>query len=452
MADGGESTNAVDGVPGGQRVAGARFDGHMSDLLRGSAVAGIMKVVEAASKFAFNVIVARQLGAAGVGLFFLAFTLVTIAATLGRAGFDRALLRHIAACSAERDWSALRDAARWGPCVVIVLASVTSACLYGLAPWFAETVFSQPNLMQPLTWLAWSVVPLALLTTYAEMLRALKRMFQSQFVIGTIWPVLGCAALIVLPASLEWTSAIVIGAMTVAALCGWALFGLRLRDVPRGRPKPTLGDLSRQAWPMAGVALMQILLTNVPLLVLGAYASASEIGVFGAANRASVLITVLLATVNAIAAPKIAALYRRDDRPGLSRTFRQAALLMTLAAAPVVGIFVMAPDMVLRLFGPEFVAGGQALAIMALGQMVSAIVGPVGNMQTMTAHATSARNINIAGMIMSVALSLALIPSHGMIGAALATALPIAAINLAGAVQIWRQLGIVPLPRLHRGA
>lgn len=449
MGDGG----AIPARPGLAKrliaIARGRADGHLADLVRGSAVAGVMKAIEAGAKFLFNVVIARQLGAAGAGLFFIAFTVVTIVATIGRFGFDRALLRDVAASSAQGDWGRLRDGARRGPALVLGIAAAATLATWLGAPALAEHVFGKPDLAPVLAWGSLAIVPFAMLVTYSEMLRGLKRMFECQLVIGSLWPLGACFALVVLPASLHSAALAMAGAMGFAAIVGFVLFRRRLAALPAASPTGNFATLARPAWPMFGVALIQILLTSLPLLVLGVHGSAAETGIFGAANRTSVLITVVLATVNAIAAPKIAALYRQGDRAGLDRTYRHAAMLMTLAAIPLVAAFLVAPAWILTLFGHDFAVGAVSLAIMALGQLVSALVGPVGNMQTMTDHADSARNINLMGLALAAVLCATLIPAHGMLGAAIATAVPVAGINLAGAVQIWRRLGIVPLPRLR---
>jgi O-antigen/teichoic acid export membrane protein len=66
-------------------------------MLIGSLIGVGIKVLAAISIFMMNIVVARTLGAAEAGLFFLGFTLVTMAAAIGRVGLDQTIVRFIAA-------------------------------------------------------------------------------------------------------------------------------------------------------------------------------------------------------------------------------------------------------------------------------------------------------------------------------------------------------------------
>lgn len=73
------------------------LDHHMREIVQGASVSLGVKVVTGILTFALNVVVARALGAEGAGLFFLALTVVTIAAILGQLGLDAAVVRFVAA-------------------------------------------------------------------------------------------------------------------------------------------------------------------------------------------------------------------------------------------------------------------------------------------------------------------------------------------------------------------
>ena len=63
-------------------------------LLRGGQ-AFALRIVGAVLGFFFNIVLARVLGAQGAGIIYLALTITTIAAILGRIGKDVSLLRFI---------------------------------------------------------------------------------------------------------------------------------------------------------------------------------------------------------------------------------------------------------------------------------------------------------------------------------------------------------------------
>ena len=79
----------------------------MAEIVRGASIAFILKIIGAALAFAFNIVLARLLGAEGTGIYFLAFTVCIIASVFGRMGLDNVILRFIASNAATEDWDAV---------------------------------------------------------------------------------------------------------------------------------------------------------------------------------------------------------------------------------------------------------------------------------------------------------------------------------------------------------
>jgi len=98
------------------------------------------------------------------------------------------------------------------------------------------------------------------------------------------------------------------------------------------------------------------------------------------------------------------------------------------------------------LFGPKFEEGALVLTILAIGQFINVATGSVGYLLMMSGHERLMRN-NVACMaIVNIFISLLLIPWLGVIGAAISTAISLAAVNLIAVVIAWRRLNIWTLP------
>jgi len=76
-----------------------QHDGHHArEMFRGASVAVLLKLTAGGIAFGFQVVLARALGATGMGMFVLATTLVTVATVVSRFGLDNILLRAARAC------------------------------------------------------------------------------------------------------------------------------------------------------------------------------------------------------------------------------------------------------------------------------------------------------------------------------------------------------------------
>jgi O-antigen/teichoic acid export membrane protein len=205
-------------------------------------------------------------------------------------------------------------------------------------------------------------------------------------------------------------------------------------------------QLLRSSVPLFWVASMNLVMGCTASFLLGIWGTNAEVGIFGAAYRTATVTGYILIAVNSIAAPKFAALYQQGDMEALGSMARNSAKLMTLAASPILLLFILFPGWVMTLFGPQFVGGATVLTILALGQFVNVTTGSVGCLLMMSGHERLMRN-NIAGIsILHVAMCLLLIPWAGAIGAAIATAISLSTMNLVSVVLIYCRLSILALP------
>lgn len=160
------------------------------------------------------------------------------------------------------------------------------------------------------------------------------------------------------------------------------------------------------------------------------------------------LVAFFLTSINTIAAPKFASLYVKGEMQALSKTARQSSALMVLAVAPMLAIMMVFPEPILRLFGPDFVTGAPLLRLLSIGQFINVATGSVGYLLMMTGHERTLRlNITLATAV-NLWLCLWLIPKMGPFGAAIATAVPLALMNLLSAYFVYTKLRIVTIPFL----
>lgn len=417
-------------------------------MLRGATVAMALRVVGAGLAFLFNVALGRLVGAHGAGLYYLALTAASVAAIVGRLGLENAMLRFAAAAHAQGDRRALAGVQRLGLRVALGASALTTLAVLLAARWLSRTVFSEPALVLPLALMAIAVVPTSLLTLYGELLRALGKVRDYVLVQSVLGPGLGLVLLLVLAPALGATGAVLAHVAAAALVTGvaaalWRRATPGLREVA---PAFDLGRLLRTSLPLLWIAAMAFIMGWTDTVMLGIWEDARTVGIYGAATRASMLTSFILVGVNAVAAPKFAALYAQGERGALDRLARNATKLMAVAAAPFLVLFLVAPGLVLRLFGPEFPAGAAALAILAVGQFVNVASGSVGYLLVMTGHEKAMRNDIIGTAALNVALNALLIPRYGMTGAAVATALSLAVLNLVAVALVHARLSILTLP------
>ena len=101
----------------------------------------------------------------------------------------------------------------------------------------------------------------------------------------------------------------------------------------------------------------------------------------------------------------------------------------------------------LAIFGKEFKDGSLALVILFLGTLFNAGTGTCEPMITMTGYSKLKLANSALGTAMTIGLAWLLIPKWGLIGAAVATGLTVAIMNIVMTVQVYLLLKLMPYNR-----
>jgi O-antigen/teichoic acid export membrane protein len=219
------------------------------------------------------------------------------------------------------------------------------------------------------------------------------------------------------------------------------------RALPRGGHAGSVPGLFRFSLPMSLNRVILYTNNQTEVVVLGMLAPAATLGVFGVAKRLSMIIGALLTSVTVLFNPMVADLHHRGRARELDRLFKTATRWLFTLGWPVCLVEVLFAPEIVRLFGRGFASGAAALVILALGQLVNVGTGTVSNLLAMAGHARLTLANSIAFLVLSLILDLLLIPRYGLLGAAVANAGAVAAVNLLRLWQTRRVLGIGPYDR-----
>lgn len=422
-----------------QRLRNA--DADLKEVLRGSAIAFAIKIVAAGSVFAMNVVISRQLGADEAGLFFLAYTIVFIAAAVSRLGLDNTLVRFIAAHHTAHEWGKIKGlhrlAIRWALSASLLVA----AAMWLMADPLASRVFGKPAFADVIRIMSLGIPLVALFTLHASALQGIKRIPQSMLVLSAASPI-GLATLALAAGA---SNAVTAGWLWVlAGTAALALGAVLWHHNPETHVSSAPVDQSEvlaSCLPLLAVIVLSQTVSWSSQIMLGAWASSPDVAVYNAAQRTAMLTSFVLVAVNSIAAPKFAAMYRVNQHDALRRTAKHATRLMILLALAPLAVMLAFPDIILRLFGTEFTTGATVLRILAIGQFINVATGSVGFLLSMTGHERLLRNNVFTAAAITVSLGFALIPPYGLTGAAFATASGVAIQNLLSVWQVRRVLG-----------
>jgi len=425
------------------------IDGQTRSLLQGASLAFLLRGIGAGLAFLLSVVVGRLLGAEGTGLYFTALSVVSIGSVVARVGLDNTVLRFVAAGAANDDWGQVRGVFRLSLGLSACIALGLGALVLLFAPILSDRMFGNPDLATSLRLMALGILSFSMMTLLAESLKGLQRVRNSMLVSGILYPL---TALIVIWPLVRMFGpggagvSFVLGT-GVSAMVGWWFWYRAMATHPTPAtpfPRNVLWASCRPLWVMALVN--RAILPWAPLFLLGFYASAAEAGIFGAATRVALLVSFFLLAVNTVLAPRFAALHQQGKVHAIARLSRRFALFVTVAASPFFLMFIFAGDWVMGLFGPDFAAGGKVLAILAVGQLINALTGPVGVILMMGGQEKDLQTGSLVAVATLLILAFLLVPTMNAAGAAIASATASIVTSVLATVFVWKRFGVIALP------
>ena len=418
-----------------------------SVLIRGTVSAAIVNAAGAGIAFALHVLLSRLMGVEHYGVYVYVLGWLNILVLFGKLGLDTALLRYVAAYTAQQEWAPLSGILRQSTLFAFG-ASMAIAGVGASAVWALREQLSA-ELMRAF-WVGFALLPLLALTHLRQAaLRALRRVALAQIPEFVLRPTLLAALAIaaVYGIGLTVRGDLVMALDLVAASVAFLLGGMWLyralpADLKSARPTYHGREWIAVALPLFLLSGMNIVHSQTDLLMIGSLLGTREAGIYAVAVQVSMLVLIGLVAVNAIAAPMISELYATGRRDDLQRMVSIAAGGVLAVSLPVALGLTFLGSWVLSFFGPGFPEGYAALVILVAGQLVNALAGSVGLLMTMTAHQREAASIMAVSVVANVVLNAALIPRFGIEGAAVATAATTVLWNVAMFVFVFKRLGI----------
>jgi O-antigen/teichoic acid export membrane protein len=416
-----------------------------------AAIAGVGAVVTSGVNYASGILITRFVGPQGFGVFSLAYTIANLAGILSRVVARRTVLRYVALYNGLGDIRKAKGVIVFATRMTIALGLVCGLALFVSSDLLAAQVFHEPDLSVSLKIFAVIIPALAVLPTWSSALQGIQAIKSSVFVESILLPGLRLALLIV-SFVLGWKLLGVLSATAIAiAVSSLASLYYLVRSFPLVTRVP-IPELETREWllfslPLFLEVLLLFAIKGINTIILGYFNNSFDVGIYSAAIKVSLLITIPLDAINFIFAPIISEMYGKGQLDKLETMFKLVTKWVFLVSFPIFLVILGFSEPILRIFGAEFSVGAPALRILAAGYLVDSSVGSVGFMLTMAGRP----RVNLANTfvlsIANIVLNIVLIPKYGVLGAAVAVATSTAAINLLRLGQVYYFLRMHPYRR-----
>ncbi|WP_143549272.1 hypothetical protein [Rhodopirellula bahusiensis] len=181
-----------------------------------------------------------------------------------------------------------------------------------------------------------------------------------------------------------------------------------------------------------------LLLANISVFTLGVLKLEEQLGLFSAGSRICLALAIFPTLVSTAYESGFAKSMANSNLIEAKSAFKHSMLMSSIIAVPVFVLIATFPSPILYYScGPEYVSAAAILQILAVGQLVNALTGPVTSFLVCCKLEAVVQRTAALVCIASVFLSYFAIIQHGAIGAAIVASAGIAILNL------WRLAAVI---------
>lgn len=394
--------------------------------------------------FILRIILGRELGADGLGVYTLAFTIYLLGMQFAAFGIGSALTKYVAEFIEDR--STVNNYVSSGMTSSIITGALMGIAIFLLAPFLAISVFHTPELegMIRLTALAYPFI--AIQKAVLGTLNGFRRMrsYAYLYIAQNVTVVIASIVLVNIFKTGEMGAVIGLVGPTiiVSAACPWLI-----RDCLK------LGGCQWNTTALRATAAFgfYIVLGNsisylsgqVDSILIGYFMNPTEVGIYAVSLLFVQTLSLIPNAVQSVTTPITATLYGKGDIEGVSRVFYSTlrkSLLISIGLSVLLAI--CSPFFIALLFSSEFSLAYVPLLILLPGYAIGASFGAVSSTFGSIGKVKIPYRISAVGGVMNAGLNLLLIPIFGINGAALATSVSMLAGFLIGVKVIRRYLSV----------
>lgn len=421
-------------------------------LIKGGGAAFLGRTLGTFLQYVSNIVLARSFGVDFTGRFALGLAVVNIATSISRIGLDMTLVRYVAAYRSLKQSDYLKGVLLWS-FGAGVLCAMLMAVILRLERTQISQWIRQPELEDMILIMAWLIPGTMLIILGAGALQGAKRIMQMTLLRDVGVP---ATVLIALAPRLFWQADfhavlwVMVVSTAILGLIGlWMVWREFRQEFNNQHAAMQAASWLRFSLPITISSIFIVGNGWIDRLLLGKFTDTTQVGIYFAAQKTSLLIVLILAAANSIFSPVAAELWHKQDHQSLERVHRLSTRAIWVVTLPLCVVMAILRQPLMSVFGAEFAAGGNILLIMLIGVFFNAATGNVGQLLMMTDNQRIALIDSILALLLTFGSLFWAIPRYGMIGAAAGIAFSTTLINMLKSYQVWRLIGIQPYDKSY---
>lgn len=418
-------------------------------LYSSTSLSFVMRIAGVGLLFSANVLLARSLSVSEYGLYAYIVEVAAFGAVIACLGMDQVAVRIVPDCVRSGDRRAVRRFIAAGMSFALLTSLALGIGLYAAYRWQILPQHLSPVLLSLALGLLFA---LSILRFGQEIMRGARRIALSQLFEQLAWPTLllvvgalmwtGLAGFDLVPIVALQVTLYIAASILLFVIAGRIVAVKKLEAGEEAAVELATPYLLGIGLPLAASALLSVFLNRGDILALAFSLPTEAIAPYTAASRYAALMVLGLAAGAATSAALMRDYWRDGDRASLQHCVDRTTGVAVLFSVPLAVLFMAIPELMLSIYGPDYVTGATVLRILAVAQLLNAVTGPVAVLVIVCELQRQYTLAMILCALLMLVLLAVLIPLYGTHGAAASTFISLVSLNLSLAVLVKRRTGI----------
>lgn len=413
-------------------------DDNLSTLLSSASILLVATAVGKLAKLVERIVVGRALSPSAYGEVSVGIALLLVSVQVSIVGFNGGIPRYISRYESFRD---RRGVWVTGLLVTGGLMLLVVPALYLAAPFLTNNFLERADSPALIRYFVLAIPFVVWMRIGLGSIRGFENTAYKVFVNDLFYPI----SRILLIAALLFAG---YGIVAVGyAYVVTAAIAFVVTHVLLNRIMPLVGEYTTHSRellafsiPLVASDVITLLLMHTDTFMLAYFSSSADVGLYTAAFPVANGLTVVLASFGFLYLPITSRLDSDGDHDEISRLYETVTKWAFIVTFPGFLTFVVFPDDIMRIFfGAEYAGAGLALVILSFGYLGNVIGGR--NKETLLAVGLTNYLFAVDAFAygLNLVMNLLLIPVYGFVGAAVASATSVIAVNVgAFAILKWK--------------
>lgn len=393
-----------------------------SSLLRNTIALSLPNAVSPFLSFILVLAISRYLGTEGLGQYSLLLSFSMIFTTIASLGLGTLVVREVSRDPDNVHAFFLNS---------LAFGFVSALVVFVLMNLVIHVMRYDTEIVLGAFFCSVTLIPATTIRYMESVFRGLERSeyVAAGFVFENVIRVVICVPLILMGWGIVTIFAVIAG-IRILQFFFLYFFYVRLNGRPTWTFRPEMWRLlTREAPTFAGIAVFSTLHLNMSEVLLSKLLSIEAVGIFSAAGR---IITICETIPLGFAMAALPFLTKRSEAGFKKLHASTVACLryLFLGICPlIVGTFVVGDQIITLIYGSKFVSAGPVLRWLAFSMLPYTMALILAQLLIATNNQRSDLVINIAAVVLSFGLNMALIPHLAELGAVLAISLTLVVLN-----------------------